>query len=144
MFGFGSVILSFVLFVFVLFSKKILFIYSQETHRERQRHKQREKQAPCGKSDAGLNPRTWGHALTRRQTLNHWSTQVPLCFFYVFYFLPPFELFERFSVFHFNLSLEINHVQHTDSCRSRFICWRPKPQGGGIWRWAFRRSLGLD
>ena len=26
--------------------KKILFIYSQETHRERQRHRQREKQAP--------------------------------------------------------------------------------------------------
>ena len=27
---------------------------------ERQRHKQREKQAPCGKPDAGLNPRTPG------------------------------------------------------------------------------------
>ena len=30
------------------------------THRERQRHRQREKQAPYGKSDVGLDPRTPG------------------------------------------------------------------------------------
>ena len=38
---------------------KDLFIYSWET-RERQRHRQREKQAPCGKPVAGLNLRTPG------------------------------------------------------------------------------------
>ena len=33
----------------------------QERHRERgQRHRQREKQAPCREPDAGLNPRTLG------------------------------------------------------------------------------------
>ena len=43
-----------------LFLKKILFIYSWETHRERQRHRQREKQASCGEPDVGLDPRTPG------------------------------------------------------------------------------------
>ena len=28
------------------------------THRERQTHRQREKQAPCRKPDVGLDPRT--------------------------------------------------------------------------------------
>ena len=37
---------------------KILFIYSRETHRGRQRHRQREKQAPCRESDLGLDPRS--------------------------------------------------------------------------------------
>ena len=36
------------------------FIYSWETHRERQRHRQREKQALCRKHDVGLNPGTPG------------------------------------------------------------------------------------
>ena len=30
------------------------------THRERQRHRQREKQASHGEPDAGLNPKTLG------------------------------------------------------------------------------------
>ena len=38
--------------------KKILFIYSWETHRERQRYRQREKQAPCREHDVGLDPGT--------------------------------------------------------------------------------------
>ena len=41
--------------LFLLFLKKTLFIYSWETHRERQRHRQREKQALCREPDAG----TW-------------------------------------------------------------------------------------
>ena len=42
------------------FLKNILFIYSWETYRERQRHRQREKQAPCRESNAELDPRTPG------------------------------------------------------------------------------------
>ena len=38
---------------------------------ERQRHRQREKQAPSGEPDVGLDPRTQDYALSRRQTLNH-------------------------------------------------------------------------
>ena len=30
----------------------------RETGRERQRHSQREKQAPCGDPDSGLDPKT--------------------------------------------------------------------------------------
>ena len=42
--------------------------------KERGRHRQREKQPPCGEPDVGLNP---GSALSWRQMLNHWATQVP-------------------------------------------------------------------
>ncbi|XP_072617464.1 AP-4 complex subunit sigma-1 isoform X1 [Vulpes vulpes] len=40
------------------FSRVILFIH--ERHRERQRHKQMEKQAPCREPNAGLDPRIPG------------------------------------------------------------------------------------
>ena len=42
-----------------LFFKKI-YLFMRDTHRERQRHSQREKQAPCRESDMGLDPRTPG------------------------------------------------------------------------------------
>ena len=42
------------------FVKKILWIYSSDTQRERQRHRQRENQAPFGEPDVGLDPRTPG------------------------------------------------------------------------------------
>ena len=42
------------------FFKDISFIYSWETQGERQRHRQREKQAPCREPDAGLDLRTTG------------------------------------------------------------------------------------
>ena len=32
----------------------------RDTQRERQKHRQREKQAPCGEPDAGLDPGTLG------------------------------------------------------------------------------------
>ena len=32
----------------------------RDTHTERQRHRQREKQAPCREPDVGLDPRTPG------------------------------------------------------------------------------------
>ena len=39
---------------------KKYFIYSLETHRERPRHRQREKQAPYEQPSTGLDPRTLG------------------------------------------------------------------------------------
>ena len=45
-------------FYFILLFKD--FIYSGEKHRERPRHGQREKQAPHGEPNGGLNPRTLG------------------------------------------------------------------------------------
>ena len=50
---------------------KILFIYSWETYKERQRHRQREKQAPHREPDVGLNTWTGDHTLSWRQTLSH-------------------------------------------------------------------------
>ena len=48
---------NFILFIlFYIF--KILFIH--ERHRERQKHKQREKQAPCKEPEAGFDPQTPG------------------------------------------------------------------------------------
>ena len=45
---------------FFLIFLKILFLYSWETWKERQRHRQREKQAPQGEPDLGLTPRIPG------------------------------------------------------------------------------------
>ena len=42
--------------LFIFF--KILFIYSRGTQKERQRHRQKEKQAPLREPNVGLNPRT--------------------------------------------------------------------------------------
>ena len=65
-----------------LLFKKILFIYSWETHRERQRHRQREKQAPCRESDEGLDPRTLGSPEPKADTqpLSHPGALLPLLF----------------------------------------------------------------
>ena len=41
-----------------IFKDFILFIH--ERHSKRQRHRQREKQAPCQEPDTGLDPRTPG------------------------------------------------------------------------------------
>ena len=51
---------------------KILFIYSWETHteREKQRHRQREKQAPCREPDLGLDPGTPGSRPGPKLALN--------------------------------------------------------------------------
>ena len=46
--------------VISFFFFKILFIYSWETQRQAQRHRQKEKQAPLGERNTGLNPRTLG------------------------------------------------------------------------------------
>ena len=58
--------------------KNILFIYSWKTQRERPRHRQREKQAPCREPDVGLNPGSPGSAPGLKAALNRWATQVPL------------------------------------------------------------------
>ena len=49
------------------------FIYSWEAQRERQRHRLKEKQAPCGELVAGLDPRTPGSWLE----LSQWATRHP-------------------------------------------------------------------
>ena len=41
--------------------KDFVYLFMRDT--ERQRHRQREKQAPCGEPDAGLDPGTLDHAL---------------------------------------------------------------------------------
>ena len=42
----------------------------RDTERERQRHRLREKQAPCKEPDMGLNPGSQDHTLGQRQTLD--------------------------------------------------------------------------
>ena len=58
-------------FFFKIFKKDFIYLLVRDTHRERQRHGQREKQAPCREPDVGLDPMTQDHALGQRQTLNH-------------------------------------------------------------------------
>ena len=40
------------------FLKKRFYLFIHEIHRERQKHRQKEKQAPCREPDVGLDPRT--------------------------------------------------------------------------------------
>ena len=52
-----------------------------DIHRERQRHRQREKQAPCRESDVGLDPRTPGSGPEPKadtQLLSHPGIPTPL------------------------------------------------------------------
>ena len=37
-----------------------MYLFMRETERERPKHKQREKQAPCREPDVGLDPRSPG------------------------------------------------------------------------------------
>ena len=60
-------------FLFYYFLKRFIYLF-----REKQRYRHREKQAPCRESDVGLDPGSWDHALSWRQKLNCWTTQVPL------------------------------------------------------------------
>ena len=47
------------------FFKDFVYLFMRDTHREaeKQRHRQREKQAPHGEPDVGLDPRTPGSCL---------------------------------------------------------------------------------
>ena len=54
---------------FLFFFFKILFINDRE--RERQGHRQREKQAPCREPDVGPNPRSPGSHPGLKAALNH-------------------------------------------------------------------------
>ena len=46
--------------MFLFVCLKILFIHERHTERGGQRHRQREKQAPCREPDTGLDPDTPG------------------------------------------------------------------------------------
>ena len=50
----------------------------RDTERERQRHGQREKQSPCRKPDAGLDPRTLGSCPEPKADAQPLSTQASL------------------------------------------------------------------
>ena len=66
----------------ISFFRKILCIYSWETQRgrERERHRQRLKQAPCRESDLGLDPVSPGLCPGQKAVLNCWAIQATLNF----------------------------------------------------------------
>ena len=66
------------LYKYLFFLKKILFIYSWETERGAQRHRQREKQAPCREPYVGLDPGSPGSHPGPKVALNHWATWAAL------------------------------------------------------------------
>ena len=51
--------------------------------RERQRHRQKEKKAPCREPDMGLDPRTAGSHPGLKAALNHWATRAALNLLYI-------------------------------------------------------------
>ena len=42
------------------FKKYFIYLFMRDTHREKQRHRRRQKQASCREPDVGLDPRTSG------------------------------------------------------------------------------------
>ena len=59
-----------------------MYLFMRNTHRKRQRHRQKEKQATCGEPDAGLDPKTPGshpEPKADAQPLSHPGIPV-LCF----------------------------------------------------------------
>ena len=44
----------------IIFLKDFIYLFMRDTERESQRHRQREKQAPCREPDVGLEPTTVG------------------------------------------------------------------------------------
>ena len=56
--------------VFLVFFKDFIYLFMRDP--ERQRHRQKERQAPCREPDVGLDSRTLGsQMLSVRQMLNH-------------------------------------------------------------------------
>ena len=52
----------------------IIYLFMRDTEREGQRHRQREKQAPCGEPDAGLDPWSPGSGPGLKAALNRCAT----------------------------------------------------------------------
>ena len=57
-------------FPFLFFKRFYLFIYERHRETERQRHMQKEKQAPCREPDMGLDPRSPGSCPGLKAVLN--------------------------------------------------------------------------
>ena len=55
----------------VFFNKDFIYLFMRDTESERQRHRQREKQAPCRRPNVGLDPWTPGSHPGLKVALNH-------------------------------------------------------------------------
>ena len=113
------------------------FIYLSETQRERQRHRQMERQTPCGDPSMGLNPRTLGshpELKVDAQPLSHRG--VPMTYFTFFYFVNPFSDFYRsiyfycfcvslFSHFYLWFFLSSQRIPFNTSCMICLVIMNP-------------------
>ena len=59
------------IFIPLYFFNFYLFIHDRHKERERQSHRQREKQAPCREPDMALNPGSPGSHPRPKAALNH-------------------------------------------------------------------------
>ena len=101
-------------------------------YRERQRHRQREKQAPCWEADAGLDPRTPGSRPRPKagaKPLSH--PGIPADFIlknYLYLFL----YFERFYLFMRDTQRERQRHRHREKqvpCREPDVGFDPRSPG---------------
>ena len=72
------------------FLKDFIYLFMRDTEKERLRHRQREKQAPCREPDVGLNPGTPGSCPGPKAGAHHWATQGspdPQILFFFKYFI---------------------------------------------------------
>ncbi|XP_038299427.1 uncharacterized protein LOC119867064 isoform X1 [Canis lupus familiaris] len=113
--------------------------------RERQRHSQREKQAPCREPDMGLDPGTPGSHPGLKTVLNCWATRAALS-----YGFTAFSVIAEFSNRGFSKDMKvIGHPGFQDSrclwfqeTSSLEGCDGPCRTGPGQAEWARRRCTG--
>ena len=69
--------------VLFFFFKDFIYLFMRDTQKEKQRHRQREKQAPCGDPHVGLDPGTPGSYPGLKggaQLLSHPGVPCLVCF----------------------------------------------------------------
>ena len=103
------------LFYFLRF---YLFVHERHRERERQIHKQREKQAPCRESNMGLDPRSLGSGPGLKAALNRWATQAALLL--KFYKILYWEFFNYYWFTHLNSLWECMWNDDNSMCQFFF------------------------
>ena len=96
----------------------------RDTELERQRHRQREKQAPCREPDVGLHPGSPGSHSGLKAALNRWATWAALFFFLTY-------LFASFTEVSFIFFLKILFIYSLETQRERERERQPETQAEG-------------
>ena len=101
-----------------IYFKDFIYFFMRDTEKRRQRHRQREKQAPCRETDVGLDPASPGSGPGPKVALNHWPT-----------WAPP-KKFVLKPILHYSTSHQLNPADTTRKKNELFLlsstCYKPQ------------------